>query len=420
LETVFKATRDAKLTSPRRSRLREPEPEPEIETAVDADVLRRIGEAHVNLPEGFTPHKRVAQLLERRAKMSVEGNIDWGFGELMAFGSLVMQGVTVRLSGQDSRRGTFVQRHAAIVDSVTGKDYVPLQSIADPKARFFVYDSLLSEFAAMGFEYGYSVENPDALVLWEAQFGDFANGAQSIVDEFISSGEVKWGQISSIGLLLPHSHEGQGPDHTSGRLERYLQLCAEDNIRVAVPTTPANHFHLLRRQALSPKKKPLVVFTPKSLLRHRLCVSQVADFTSAGFAAVAADRGVNGSPLDANAVRRVLLCSGKVYYDLLQARADRGIADTAILRLEELYPLPVDELRAALAGFPNAEDFAWVQEEPANQGAWSFIALNLLEHLEGVRLRRISRPSAAAPAVGSTKMHDLEQAALIEAALPTP
>ena len=417
LEKVFKATRDAAGPSARRSRLREPEPEPQVDTAVDADVLRRIGEAHVNLPDGFTPHKRVQQLLERRAKMSVEGNVDWGFGEILAFGSLVAQGVTVRLAGQDSRRGTFVQRHAAVVDAVTGTDYMPVQSLSET-TRFFAYDSLLSEFAAMGFEYGYSVENLDALVLWEAQFGDFANGAQSIVDEFVSSGEVKWGQLSALTILLPHSHEGQGPDHTSGRLERYLQLCAEDNMRVAVPTTPANHFHLLRRQALSSKKKPLVVFTPKSLLRHRQCVSSVADFTDKQFQPVMADPGINGNPLDDAKVKRVLLCSGKIFYDLLQGRADRNADDVAILRVEQLYPLPVDELRAALGRYPNAEDFAWVQEEPANQGAWSFIALNLLEHLEGVRLRRISRPAAAAPAVGSTKMHDVEQAALIEAAMP--
>src|SRR5439155_5146885 len=233
------------------------------------------------------------------------------------------------------------------VDSTTGNDCLPVTAVARDSERFFVYDSLLSEFAAMGFEYGYSVENPDALVLWEAQFGDFANGAQSIVDEFLSSGEVKWGQISALTLLLPHSHEGQGPDHTSGRLERYLQLCAEDNMRVAVPTTPANYFHLLRRQALSSKKKPLVVFTPKSLLRHKLCVSAVEDFTSGTFLTVAADpRG-----LDRSAVRRVLLCSGKLYYDLLQARADRKVTDTAIVRLEQLHPLPVDEVRAALAGY---------------------------------------------------------------------
>ncbi|GAA0719042.1 multifunctional oxoglutarate decarboxylase/oxoglutarate dehydrogenase thiamine pyrophosphate-binding subunit/dihydrolipoyllysine-residue succinyltransferase subunit [Dactylosporangium roseum] len=419
LETVFKATRDASSNpASRLTRLREPEVEPVVETAIDESVLRAIGEAHVKLPEGFTPHKRVQQLLDRRAKMAVEGDIDWGFGEVISFGSLVRDGLTVRLSGQDSRRGTFVQRHASIVDAETGADYMPMSALIDNGGKLFVYDSLLSEFAAMGFEYGYSVENPDALVMWEAQFGDFVNGAQSIVDEFVSSGEVKWGQRSAVTLLLPHSHEGQGPDHTSGRLERYLQLCAEDNMRVAVPTTPANHFHLLRRQALSPKKKPLVVFTPKSLLRHRLCVSPVEAFTSGTFQTVMADPGIKGTALDPAAVKRVLLCSGKVFYDLLQARGDRGITDTAIIRVEQLYPMPIEELRAALEQYPNAEDFAWVQEEPANQGAWSFIALNLLEHLQGVGLRRISRPAAAAPAVGSTKLHDAEQQALIEAALP--
>jgi 2-oxoglutarate dehydrogenase E1 component len=421
LEQVFKATRDtATSPAPRPARSRTAEPEPEVETAVDASVVRAVGEAHVNLPEGFTPHKRVQQLLDRRAKMAVEGDIDWGFGEIIAFGSLLAQGVTVRMSGQDSRRGTFVQRHASVVDARTGLDHLPLSTLARDQARFFVHDSLLSEYAVMGFEYGYSVENPDALVLWEAQFGDFGNGAQTIVDEFVSSGEVKWGQRSSLTLLLPHGHEGQGPDHTSGRPERYLQLCADDNMRVAVPTTPANYFHLLRRQGLSPKRKPLVVFTPKSLLRHKLCVSPVTDFSTGTFQPVMRDPGTGGTPLRPEAVRRVLLCTGKVYYDLLQARADRGITDTALVRVEQLYPMPVDELRAALAEYPNAEDFAWVQEEPANQGAWSFVALNLLEHLDGVRLRRISRPAAAAPAGGSTKAHDVEQAALIEAALPGP
>ena len=420
LETVFKATRDAAgppevETRPARSR-REPQPEPIVRTAVDAGLIARIGEAHLALPDGFTPHKRVVQLLQRRAKMAVEGDIDWGFGEILALGSLLAEGVTVRLSGQDSRRGTFVQRHATVVDSRTGLDYLPVSSVAVDGARFFVQDSLLSEFAAMGFEYGYSVENPEALVAWEAQFGDFANGAQSIVDEFISSGEAKWGQTSSVTILLPHGHEGQGPDHTSGRPERYLQLCAQDNMRVVIPTTPANYFHLLRRQALSTKRKPLIVFTPKSLLRHKLCVSPVADFTSGTFQPVIGD-----STVDAAGVRRVLLCTGKIYYDLLAARADRAAAagtDTAIVRMEQLYPMPVDEVKAALAAFPNATDFAWVQEEPANQGAWSFIALNLLESLSGVGLRRISRPAAAAPATGSTKVHDLEQGALLEAALP--
>ncbi|WP_374707074.1 multifunctional oxoglutarate decarboxylase/oxoglutarate dehydrogenase thiamine pyrophosphate-binding subunit/dihydrolipoyllysine-residue succinyltransferase subunit [Catellatospora sp. TT07R-123] len=417
LETVFKATRDAVAgVSSRLTRAREVLPEPTVATAVPADLVRRIGEAHTSPPEGFTPHKRIQQLLEKRAKMAVEGEIDWGFGEILAFGSLLSQGVTVRLSGQDSRRGTFVQRHAAIVDALTGGDFLPVNTVASPEARFHVQDSLLSEYAAMGFEYGYSVENPNALVLWEAQFGDFVNGAQSVIDEFISSGEVKWGQQSSVVVLLPHGHEGQGPDHTSGRPERWLQLAAEDNIRVAIPSTPASHFHLLRRQALSPKRKPLVVFTPKSLLRHRLAVSSVADFTTGTFQPVLGET----AQLDAAQVKRVLFCSGKVYYDLVQARQERGITDTAIIRLEQLYPLPVEEVKAELAKYPAAEDFCWVQEEPANQGAWSFVALNLLEHLDGVRMRRISRPSAAAPAVGSTKLHDVEQSALIEAALPRP
>lgn len=419
LERVFKATRDA-ATAPRQlSRpKREDEPEPPVETATDADVIRTIGDAHRNLPEAFTPHKRIQQLLDRRAKMASEGNIDWGFGEIIAFGALLHDGVTIRLAGQDSRRGTFVQRHASVVDAETGDDHLPLAAltVGGERSRFFVHDSLLSEYAAMGFEYGYSVENVNALVCWEAQFGDFVNGAQSVIDEFISSGEVKWGQRSAVTLLLPHGHEGQGPDHTSGRPERFLQLCAEDNMRVAIPTTPANYFHLLRRQALSPKRKPLIVFTPKSLLRHRLCVSQVEDFTNGTFQPVLPD---GGAPAPEQ-VKRVLLCSGKVYYDLFQARQDRGITDTAIIRVEQLYPMPIEEIRAALAAYPNAVDFAWVQEEPANQGAWSFVALNMLEHLDGVRLRRISRPAAAAPAVGSAKMHDVELSALLDAALPRP
>jgi 2-oxoglutarate dehydrogenase E1 component len=413
LETVFKATRDAANgVSSRLTRAREVQPEPIVATAIPAELVKRVGEAHTNLPEGFTPHKRVQQLLDRRAKMAVEGDIDWGFGEIIAMGSLLAQGVTVRLTGQDSRRGTFVQRHAAIVDARTGKEFLPLTTLANDDARFHAHDSLLSEYAALGFEYGYSVEQPNALVMWEAQFGDFVNGAQSVIDEFISSGEVKWGQQTSLTLLLPHGHEGQGPDHTSGRPERWLQLAAEDNMRIVMPTTPANHFHLLRRQALSAKRKPLVVFTPKSLLRHKLAVSAVADFATGTFQPVIGD-----ATQDAAGVRRVLLCAGKVYYDLLQARIERGITDTAIVRIEQLYPMPVDELKAELAKFPNATDFAWVQEEPANQGSWSFVALNLLDHLDGVRLRRISRPAAAAPAVGSTKLHDMEQAALIDAAL---
>ena len=413
LETVFKATRDtATGVSSRFTRHREEQPEPIVATAIPVDLVHRIGEAHKNLPDGFTPHKRIQQLLDRRAKMAIEGDIDWGFAEIMAMGSLLAQGVTVRLSGQDTRRGTFVQRHAAIVDARNGKDFLPISTLAADDARFHAHDSLLSEYAAMGFEYGYSVEQPSALVMWEAQFGDFANGAQSVIDEFVSSGEVKWGQQSSVTMLLPHGHEGAGPDHTSGRPERWLQLAAEDNLRIAIPSTPANYFHLLRRQALSTKRKPLVVFTPKSLLRHRVAVSPVEEFTTGTF------RPVVGDSVAPEGIRRVVLCTGKLFYDLIQARGERGVTNTAIVRMEQLYPLPVEEIRAELTRYPDAVDFAWVQEEPANQGAWSFIALNLLEHLDGVRLRRISRPAAAAPSVGSQKVHEMEHAALLEAALP--
>jgi 2-oxoglutarate dehydrogenase E1 component len=415
LEQVFKATRNTGAANPvRPSWTRRPvTPEPEVRTAIEPVVLSEVGQAHLDLPPGFTPHKRVAQLLQRRAKMAAEGDVDWGLAELVAFGSLVREGRTVRLSGQDSRRGTFVQRHASIVDTVTGDDYLPIKSFESHGGRFFVHDSLLSEFAVMGFEYGYSVESPDALVCWEAQFGDFANGAQSIVDEFVSSGEAKWSQESSLTLLLPHGQEGQGPDHSSGRLERYLQLCADDNLRVAVPTTPASYFHLLRRQALSPKKKPLVVFTPKSLLRHKLVVSAVTDFTSGTFQPVLGDP----VTLDAAAVRRVLLCTGKVFYDLLAGRTERKLTDAAIIRLEQLYPLPVQEIRAQLGRYPNATDVVWVQEEPVNQGAWTFMAMNLPEQLPGVTLRTIARPEAAAPAVGSAKLHEAEQVKLVELAL---
>ncbi len=307
--------------------------------------------------------------------------------------------MTVRLAGQDSRRGTFVQRHASVVDAQTGADYLPLFAVKADSARFFVHDSLLSEYAAMGFEYGYSVENLDALVLWEAQFGDFANGAQAVVDEFISSGEVKWGQQNALTLLLPHGHEGQGPDHTSGRIERYLQLCAEDNMRVVVPSTPANYFHLLRRQALSPKKKPLVVFTPKSLLRHRLCVSAVSDFTSGRF------QPVIGDSLDAGAVRKVLLCSGKVYYDLVQARADRTITDTAIVRLEQLYPLPVDEIRAALAAYPGRDR---LRLGPGRAGQPGRLVLHRAEPA-GAPRRGV--PAADLAAVGGGSGRRLDEAA---------
>jgi multifunctional 2-oxoglutarate metabolism enzyme len=387
----------------------------ELSTGVDRSVIERIADAHVNLPEGFTPHPRVKPVLEKRAKMAREGGIDWAFAELLAFGSLCLDGRMVRLTGQDTRRGTFVQRHSVLIDRRTGAEYTPLMNLAEGQAKFMPYDSALSEFAAVGFEYGYSVANPDALVLWEAQFGDFSNGAQPVIDEFISSGEAKWGQRSDIVLLLPHGHEGQGPDHTSGRIERFLQLCAEGSMTVAQPSTPANYFHLLRRHALDGVHRPLVVFTPKSMLRLKAAVSPVEDLTSGRFASVLDDPTVT----DPSAVRRVLLCSGKISYELNAARQQRGIHDTAIVRIEQLYPVPKRRLAAALDRYPHAADVRWVQEEPANQGAWPFYGLSLPDLLPErlSKLRRISRRAMAAPSAGSAKVHEVEQRELISAAL---
>ena len=379
---------------------------------VDLSVLKRIGDAHVSPPAGFTVHPKLQPLLERRATMATEGGVDWGFGELLSFGSLLMEGVSIRMAGQDCRRGTFVQRHAVLIDKLSGAEWTPLANLVDGQGKFWIYDSLLSEYAAMGFEYGYSVERPDALVLWEAQFGDFANGAQTIVDEFISSSEQKWGQHTSVALLLPHGFEGQGPDHSSGRIERYLQLCAEHNMTVAVPSTPASYFHLLRRQAYARPRRPLIVFTPKSMLRLKAANSAVEDFTNNHFRPVVADTNL-ARPAD---VDRVVLCSGKVYYDLVAERARRGETRTAVVRLEQLYPLDVDGVRDAIEPFGDAQ-LVWVQEEPANQGAWSFIALNLTEHLGGRPLLRVSRPASASPATGSSKKHQREQATLVAQAL---
>jgi 2-oxoglutarate decarboxylase len=392
----------------------QPAQEQPVATAISTEVLKAVGDAHVSFPPDFTPHPKLQKMLERRAAMASEGNIDWAMGELLAFGSLLMQGVAVRLAGQDSRRGTFVQRHSVLIDRESAAEYTPLANLSPEQAKFFVYDSLLSEYAALGFEYGYSVANPKALVLWEAQFGDFVDGAQMVIDEFISSGEAKWGQRSGVTLLLPHGLEGQGPDHSSGRIERFLQLSAENNMTVANCSTPGNYFHLLRRQALSDVHRPLVVFTPKSLLRAKAAVSPVSDFTDEAFRPVLADPGVGGEPLDDAAVQRVLLCSGKVAYDLLALREADGTADTAVVRVEQLYPLPAEQIRQALERYPNAQDVVWVQEEPANMGAWQFMAVNLPEHLPaGRRLRRVSRPAAASPAVGSAKVHEVEQKRLV-------
>src|SRR4051794_4008609 len=385
-----------------------------IPTFITQGVLEKIADAHVNLPEGFSPHPRVKPVLERRAKMAREGGIDWAFAELLAFGSLNLEGHLVRLAGQDSRRGTFVQRHAVLIDRKTGREYLPLQNLAPEQGRFMVYDSALSEYAAVGFEYGYSVANPDALVLWEAQFGDFVNGAQSVIDEYISSSEAKWGQRSDVVMLLPHGHEGQGPDHTSGRIERWLQLCAEGSMTVSVPSTPANYFHLLRRHALDGVQRPLVVFTPKSMLRNKAAVSSVADFTQESRFNSIIDDPTNPDPA---AVRRILLVSGKLYYELAAEREKRGLTDVALVRIEQLYPVPVKRLGAIFERYAQATDIRWVQEEPANQGAWPFYGLHLPELYPGLpRITRVSRRVMSAPSAGSGKVHEVEQRESIEKA----
>ncbi|WP_405552878.1 multifunctional oxoglutarate decarboxylase/oxoglutarate dehydrogenase thiamine pyrophosphate-binding subunit/dihydrolipoyllysine-residue succinyltransferase subunit [Streptomyces sp. NBC_01171] len=388
-----------------------------VPTAISAEVVKRIAESQVNVPDNITVHPRLQPQLQRRAAMVEDGTIDWGMGETLAVGSLLLEGTPVRLAGQDSQRGTFGQRHAVLIDRETGEEYTPLQYLSEDQARLNVYNSLLSEYAAMGFEYGYSLARPDALVMWEAQFGDFVNGAQTVVDEFISSAEQKWNQTSGVVLLLPHGYEGQGPDHSSARPERFLQLCAQNNMTVAMPTSPANYFHLLRWQVHNPDHKPLIVFTPKSMLRLKAAASKAEEFTSGEFRPVIGD-----DTVDPAAVRKVVFCSGKVYYDLEAGRQKRGATDTAIIRIERLYPLPGAEVQAEVNKYPNAEKYLWVQEEPANQGAWPFIALNLIDHLDlavgadvpaGERLRRISRAHGSSPAVGSAKRHQAEQEQLV-------
>jgi len=385
--------------------------EPET-TGVSREMVGLIGDTFVNKPENFTVHNKLQQLLDKRLDMSRNGSIDWGFGELLAFGSLLLEKTNVRLAGQDSRRGTFVQRHAVLHDRSNGQEWIPLTNLSEDQGRFYVYDSLLSEYAAMAFEYGYSVERADSLVLWEAQFGDFGNGAQSVIDEFISSADQKWGQQSSVVLLLPHGYEGQGPDHSSARIERYLQMCAQDNMTVARPSTPASYFHLLRRQAYARPRRPLIVFTPKAMLRLRGATSPVEDFLTGKFEPVLDDnRGV-----DKSAVKRVLLHAGKIHWDLRAELDKNPNPAVALVRLEQYYPAPVDELNAVVDSYPNAE-LVWVQDEPENQGAWPFIALEVVKHLRGRTIRRISRASAASTATGSPKVHAAEQAAIMQEAL---
>ncbi|MFZ0906063.1 MAG: multifunctional oxoglutarate decarboxylase/oxoglutarate dehydrogenase thiamine pyrophosphate-binding subunit/dihydrolipoyllysine-residue succinyltransferase subunit, partial [Mycobacterium sp.] len=395
-----------------------------LDTAVDKALLARIGDAFLALPDGFTAHPRVTPVLEKRREMAYEGKIDWAFGELLALGSLVAEGKLVRLSGQDTRRGTFSQRHSVIIDRHTGEEFTPLRLLMTDRdgnptgGKFMVYDSPLSEYAAVGFEYGYTVGNPDALVLWEGQFGDFVNGAQSIIDEFISSGEAKWGQLSSVALLLPHGHEGQGPDHTSGRIERFLQLWAEGSMTIAVPSTPANYFHLLRRHALDGVQRPLIVFTPKSMLRNKAAVSDIRDFTEDKFHSLLEEPTYAEGTGDRSKVTRILLTSGKLYYELAARKAKDNRDDIAIVRIEQLAPLPRRRLSEMLDHYPNVSQYFWVQEEPANQGAWPRLGLELPElfpeKLAGIK--RISRRAMSAPSSGSSKVHAVEQQEIIDLA----
>ena len=386
-------------------------------SAVPRDVVERIGDAQVAWPESFTVHPKLQAMLSKRREATREGGIDWGLGELIALGSLLMEGVPIRLAGEDARRATFAQRHAVLHDHTSGQEWTPLSFLTPDQAPLEIYDSLLSEYAALAFEYGYSVERPEGLTMWEAQFGDFANGAQSVIDEYVTSAAQKWGQRSGLVMLLPHGQEGQGPDHSSARIERYLQMCAQDNMLVAQPSTPASYFHLLREHTYTRPRRPLIVFTPKQLLRLKAACSPVEDFTSGTFQPVIGetDDAVLAAARE-QGVDRVLLCSGRVYYDLLAHRTKTGDTSTAIVRLEQLYPLESSAIAEALAPFSGAE-LVWVQDEPANQGMWPYLALNLPTELTGgVLPTLVSRPEAAAPAVGTAGVHRAQQEEILRQA----
>jgi 2-oxoglutarate dehydrogenase E1 component len=385
----------------------------EVDTTVDSDRLVALLEKANTIPEGFSAHRKIERLLKQRLEsVSGERPIDWAVAEQAAYASIVDEGYRVRISGQDAGRGTFSHRHAVLSDSETGREHVPLANLREGQGAFQVYDSFLSEAAVLGFEFGYSLDAPDALVIWEAQFGDFANGAQVIIDNFIMSTEQKWGRNTGVAMLLPHGYEGQGPEHSSARLERYLQLCAEDNVTVANCTTPASLFHLLRRQVLLRIRKPLVVMSPKSLLRHPQCISTMQDLSEGHFQRVIPDTGA-----DPAKVERVVFCSGKLYYDLLAERTERGDDRVALVRLEQLYPFPADEVRAVLSSYSSDAEVAWCQEEPRNMGAWPMMDEWMGTVLGGMPPRYIGRPESASPATGFHKVHKQEQQQLIDEAI---
>jgi 2-oxoglutarate dehydrogenase E1 component len=388
------------------------------DTAIPMAEWKRLAERITTVPPNFTVHPLVKKVLDDRAAMGRgEINVDWGMGEHMAFASLVASGYPVRLSGEDVGRGTFTHRHAVLHDQNREKwdvgTYIPLQNVAENQAPFTVIDSILSEEAVLGFEYGYASNDPHTLVIWEAQFGDFANGAQVVIDQFIASGEVKWGRVNGITLMLPHGYEGQGPEHSSARLERFMQLSADTNIQVVQPTTASQIFHLLRRQMIRPLRKPLVIMTPKSLLRHKDATSPLSEFTKGGFQTVIPEH----KDLKADKVKRVVVCSGKVYYDLAKKREEKGDDSVAILRVEQLYPFPHKVFAAELKKYPQATEIVWCQDEPQNQGAWFFIQHNIHENMsDGQKLGYAGRPASASPAVGYAHLHQEQQKALVDAA----
>jgi 2-oxoglutarate dehydrogenase E1 component len=383
-----------------------------VETKVSEHALRRLAEQLLQVPDGFTVHPKLAKQLERRVTALDEGGIDWGQAESLAFASLVAEGVPIRMTGQDTERGTFSQRHLVLHDAHTGETFTPIQSLESARASFEIYNSPLSEYACLGFEYGYSTAAPEALVLWEAQFGDFANGAQIVIDQFISSGLAKWKQTTRLTLLLPHGYEGNGPEHSSARLERFLQLGAQENLRVANCTTAAQYFHLLRRQALDPSARPLIVVTPKGLLRLKEASSSLADLTEGRF-----HRVLDADVPDKSAIRRLVICTGKIYYDIVGHEAAREAGGIAVARLEQLYPFPVESAREVIASYPSLEEIIWVQEEPQNMGAWRTIRHRLEESAAGVPVRFVGRPWRASTAEGYPTAHGLEQDRIAREAL---
>ena len=386
-------------------------PDLEVPTRVSKETLSKIAESITTMPNGFTIHPKLAKGFElRRAMGEGKRSIDWGAAEALAFGSLLLEGVPVRITGQDSRRGTFSHRQAVVYDYQTGTEHIPLTKLSPEQARFDVYDSMLSEAAAVGFEYGFSRDYPESLVCWEAQFGDFVNGAQIIIDQFISAGEDKWGMLSGLVMLLPHGFEGQGPEHSHARLERFLQSCAEDNMQVCQPSTSGQYFHLLRRQALRKWRKPLIVMMPKSMLRAPAACSDIEVFSNGTFETVLEDQpGFDEAD-------RVLLCSGKIAHELRAERKKRKDTSTAIITVEQLYPLPELELQQVLSRYPKTKSLIWVQEEPANMGALGYIRPQLERLANGRKVTKVSRSASASPATGSPKAHALEQEAIISLA----